>query len=124
NLYYMIKEERYNSSWNQTNSSDYVVTLSEYYVHEARYLKVSVGLNRWGYASQGVFARIQVNGVNSPTHSTATNGTSYGYLVFDLGEPLDRPTTGEYRVLFRKSNASVAGAVRMHVANRFLTDDA
>ena len=119
---FMSSEVNVNGSWYQNNSSNYQVAHTEYYMHEARYLLVGVALNRWGYSGQGVFARMETRGITSSTFSVSTNGTHYGWLKIDLGEPLDRPTTGEVQISFRKSHSSIAGAVRLHIANRYVTD--
>ena len=111
-----------NGSWYQNDSSSHQVAHTEYYMHEARHLLVGVALNRWGYANQGAYARMSTRGITSSAFSVTSDGTHYGWLEIDLGEPLDRPTTGEVQISFRKTNSSIAGAVRLHIANRYVTD--
>ena len=56
---------------------------------------------------------------NYLTTAELGGGTHYGWLEIDLGEPLDRPTSGTVQIDFKSRKGN---QVRMHVANRFLTD--
>lgn len=108
-------------SWYRTTSTQYVTAHLEHFVHEARWLFVAVGLNRWAY-DDIVDARMETPDgkiSNYFTTDTLGDGTHYGWLRIDLGEPLDRPTTGSVQIKFKSRNGN---QVRMHVGNRFLTD--
>ena len=108
-------------SWYRTTSTQYVTAHLEHFVHEARWLMVAVGLNRWAY-DDIVDARMETPGgkiSNYFTTDTLGDGTHYGWLRIDLGEPLDRPTVGSVQIKFKSRRGN---QVRMHVGNRFLTD--
>ena len=108
-------------SWYRTTSTQYVTAHLEHFVHEARWLFVAVGINDWGY-DDVVDARMETaDGKTSNYFSTETlgGGTHYGWLRIDLGEPLDRPTTGSVQIKFKSRQGN---QVRMHIGNRFLTD--
>ena len=108
-------------SWYRTTSTQYVTAHLEHFIHEARWLFVAVGINDWGY-DDVVDARMETpDGKISNYFSTETlgGGTHYGWLRIDLGEPLDRPTTGSVQIQFKSRNGN---QIRMHVANRYLTD--
>ena len=108
-------------SWYRTTSTQYVTAHLEHFIHEARWLFVAVGINNWGY-DDVVDARMETpDGKISNYFSTETlgGGTHYGWLRIDLGEPLDRPTTGSVQIKFKSRQGS---QVRMHISNRFLTD--
>ena len=108
-------------SWFRTTSTQYVTAHLEHFIHEARWLFVAVGINNWGY-DDIVDARMETaNGKISNYFSTETlgGGTHYGWLRIDLGEPLDRPTTGSVQIKMKSRQGS---QVRMHISNRFLTD--
>ena len=108
-------------NWFRTDSTQYVTAYMEHFVHEARWLLVSVGVNDWGY-SDIVDARMETSdGKISNYFSTEAlgSGSKYGWLRIDLGEPLDRPTTGSVQIKFKSRQGN---QVRMHIANRFLTD--
>ena len=108
-------------SWFRTTSTSYVTAHLEHFIHEARWLFVAVGLNSWGY-DDIVDARMETpDGKISNYFSTETlgDGTHYGWLRIDLGEPLDRPTTGSVQIKFKSRQGN---QVRMHIGNRFLTD--
>ena len=108
-------------SWYRTTSTQYETAHLEHFVHEARWLFVAVGINNWGY-DDVVDARMETpDGKISNYFSTETlgGGTHYGWLRIDLGEPLDRPTTGSVQIKFKSRQGS---QVRMHISNRFLTD--
>ena len=108
-------------SWYRTTSTQYVTAHLEHFVHEARWLFVAVGLNRWAY-DDIVDARMETPDgkiSNFFTTDTLGDGTHYGWLRIDLGEPLDRPTTGSVQIKFKSRRGN---QVRMHVGNRFLTD--
>ena len=108
-------------SWYRTTSTQYVTAHLEHFVHEARWLFVAVGINDWGY-DDVVDARMETaDGKTSNYFSTETlgGGTHYGWLRIDLGEPLDRPTTGSVQIKFKSRQGN---QVRMHIANRYLTD--
>ena len=108
-------------SWYRTTSTQYVTAHLEHFIHESRWLFVAVGINNWGY-DDVVDARMETaDGKISNYFSTETlgGGTHYGWLRIDLGEPLDRPTTGSVQIKFKSRQGS---QVRMHISNRFLTD--
>ena len=108
-------------SWYRTTSTQYETAHLEHFVHEARWLFVAVGINNWGY-DDVVDARMETaDGKTSNYFSTETlgGGTHYGWLRIDLGEPLDRPTTGSVQIKFKSRQGN---QVRMHIANRYLTD--
>lgn len=108
-------------SWFRTTSTQYVTVHLEHFIHEARWLFVAVGINNWGY-DDVVDARMETaDGKTSNYFSTEGlgGGTHYGWLRIDLGEPLDRPTTGSVQIKMKSRQGS---QVRMHIANRFLTD--
>ena len=108
-------------SWFRTTSTQYVTAHLEHFIHEARWLFVAVGINNWGY-DDVVDARMETaDGKTSNFFSTEGLGigTHYGWLRIDLGEPLDRPTTGSVQI---KMKSRKGNQVRMHIANRFLTD--
>lgn len=108
-------------SWFRTTSTQYVTVHLEHFIHEARWLFVAVGINNWGY-NDVVDARMETpDGKTSNYFSTEDlgAGTHYGWLRIDLGEPLDRPTTGSVRI---KMKSRQGNQVRMHIGNRFLTD--
>ena len=108
-------------SWYRTTSTQYVTAHLEHFVHEARWLFVAVGINDWGY-DDVVDARMETaDGKTSNYFSTEGlgGGTHYGWLRIDLGEPLDRPTTGSVQIKMKSRQGS---QVRMHISNRFLTD--
>ena len=108
-------------SWFRSSSTQYVTAHLEHYIHEARWLMVSVALNNWGY-DDVVDARMEATGGKVSNYFSTENlgsGTHYGWLRIDLGEPLDRPTTGSVQIMFKSRQGN---QVRMHVGNRFLTD--
>ena len=108
-------------SWFRTTSTQYVTAHLEHFIHEARWLFVAVGINNWGY-DDVVDARMETaDGKTSNFFSTEGLGigTHYGWLRIDLGEPLDRPTTGSVQI---KMKSRKGNQVRMHIANRYLTD--
>ena len=108
-------------NWFRTDSTQYVTAHMEHFVHEARWLLVAVGLNNWGY-DDIVDARMETpDGKTSNYFTTDTlgDGSHYGWLRIDLGEPLDRPTIGSVQIKFKSRQGN---QVRMHVGNRFLTD--
>ena len=108
-------------SWFRSSSTQYVTAHLEHYIHEARWLMVSVALNSWGY-DDVVDARMEATGGKVSNYFSTENlgsGTHYGWLRIDLGEPLDRPTTGSVQIMFKSRQGN---QVRMHVGNRFLTD--
>ena len=108
-------------SWFRSSSTQYVTAHLEHYIHEARWLMVSVALNSWGY-DDVVDARMEATGGKVSNYFSTENlgsGTHYGWLRIDLGEPLDRPTTGSVQIMFKSRRGN---QVRMHVGNRFLTD--
>ena len=108
-------------SWFRSSSTQYVTAHLEHYIHEARWLMVSVALNSWGY-DDVVDARMETTSGKVSNYFSTENlgsGTHYGWLRIDLGEPLDRPTTGSVRIMFKSRRGN---QVRMHIANRFLTD--
>ena len=108
-------------SWFKSTSTQYVTAHLEHYVHEARWLMMSVALNNWGY-DDIVDARMEATGGKISNYFSTENlgsGTHYGWLRIDLGEPLDRPTTGSVQIMFKSRRGN---QVRMHVGNRFLTD--
>src|SRR5699024_11073512 len=108
-------------SWFRTSATQYVTAHLEHYIHEARWLIVSVALNSWGY-DDVVDARMEATGGKVSNYFSTENlgsGTHYGWLRIDLGEPLDRPTTGSVQIMFKSRRGN---QVRMHIANRFLTD--
>lgn len=118
---FISSEVTADGSWFRTTSTQYVTVHLEHFVHEARWLFVAVGLNDWGY-DDIVDARMETpDGKISNYFSTETlgGGTHYGWLRIDLGEPLDRPTTGSVQI---KMKSRRGNQVRMHIANRFLTD--
>lgn len=108
-------------SWFRSSSTQYVTAHLEHYIHEARWLMVSVALNSWGY-DDVVDARMEATGGKVSNYFSTENlgsGTHYGWLRIDLGEPLDRPTTGSVQIMFKSRRGN---QVRMHIGNRFLTD--
>ena len=108
-------------SWFRTTSTQYVTAHLEHFIHEARWLFVAVGINNWGY-DDVVDVRMETSdGKTSNVFSTEElgGGTHYGWLRIDLGEPLDRPTTGSVQIKMKSRQGS---QVRMHISNRFLTD--
>ena len=108
-------------SWFRSSSTQYVTAHLEHYIHEARWLMVSVALNSWGY-DDVVDARMEATGGKISNYFSTENlgsGTHYGWLRIDLGEPLDRPTTGSVQIKFKSRRGNQVG---MHVGNRFLTD--
>lgn len=108
-------------SWFRSSSTQYVTAHLEHYIHEARWLMVSVALNSWGY-DDVVDARMEATGGKVSNYFSTENlgsGTHYGWLRIDLGEPLDRPTTGSVQIMFKSRKGN---QVRMHIGNRFLTD--
>lgn len=108
-------------SWFRTTSTQYVTVHLEHFIHEARWLFVAVGINNWGY-DDVVDARMETaDGKTSNYFSTEDlgGGTHYGWLRIDLGEPLDRPTTGSVQI---KMKSRRGNQVRLHIGNRFLTD--
>ena len=118
---FINSEVTVDGSWYRTTSTQYVTAHLEHFVHEARWLVVSVGLNRWGY-DDIVDARMETTDgkiSNYFTTDTLGDGTHYGWLRIDLGEPLDRPTTGSVQIKFKSRRGN---QVSMHVGNRFLTD--
>ena len=118
---FINSEVTVDGSWYRTTSTQYVTAHLEHFVHEARWLVVSVGLNRWAY-DDIVDARMETTDgkiSNYFTTDTLGDGTHYGWLRIDLGEPLDRPTTGSVQIMFKSRRGN---QVRMHVGNRFLTD--
>lgn len=108
--------------WYATSSLQYAKAYTEYYLHEARYLKVLVALNRWAYATE-VDARLET-GSGMISHYVSTEGevegSSYKWITFDLGEPLDYGTS--LQVYFTFKSRDSAATVRMHIANRYMTD--
>ena len=110
-------------SWFRINQRTYTIAHMEHYVHEARYLRANIALNRWGYDGEVADARIIAGGKTSAFVTTEGkgNGTHYDWITVDLGEPLDRPVMGTAEYQF--SNRNKLGAVAMHIGNRFLTDD-
>ena len=118
---FISSEVTADGSWYSTTSTQYETAHLEHFVHEARWLMVAVGLNRWAY-DDIVDARMEtLDGKISNYFTTDTlgDGTHYGWLRIDLGEPLDRPTTGNVQIKFKSRRGN---KVRMHVGNRFLTD--
>lgn len=118
---FINKEVTADGSWFRTTSTQYVTAHLEHFIHEARWLFLAVGLNSWGY-DDIVDARMETpDGKTSNYFTTDTlgAGTHYGWLRIDLGEPLDRPTTGSVQIKFKSRRGN---QVRMHVGNRFLTD--
>lgn len=118
---FISSEVTADGSWYSTTSTQYETAHLEHFVHEARWLLVAVGLNRWAY-DDIVDARMETPDgkiSNFFTTDTLGNGTHYGWLRIDLGEPLDRPTTGSVQIKFKSRRGN---QVRMHVGNRFLTD--
>ena len=108
-------------SWFRSSSTQYVTAHLEHYIHEARWLMVSVALNSWGY-DDVVDARMEATGGKVSNYFSTENlgsGTHYGWLRIDLGEPLDRPTTGSVQIMFKSRRGNQVG---MHIGNRFLTD--
>ena len=108
-------------SWFRTTSTQYVTVHLEHFIHEARWLFVAVGLNSWGY-DDVVDARMETADGKTSNYFTTEglgDGTHYGWLRIDLGEPLDRPTTGSVRI---KMKSRQGNQVRLHIGNRFLTD--
>ena len=108
-------------SWFRTTSTQYVTVHLEHFIHEARWLFVAVGINNWGY-DDVVDARMETpDGKISNYFSTESlgNGSHYGWLRIDLGEPLDRPTTNSVQI---KMKSRKGNQVRLHIGNRFLTD--
>ena len=108
-------------SWFRVSSTEYTTVHLEHFIHEARWLFVAVGLNNWGY-DDVVDARMETeDGKISNVFSTEIlgGGSHYGWLRIDLGEPLDRPTTGSVRI---KMKSRKGNQVRLHIGNRFLTD--
>lgn len=110
--------------WYATDSTDWSRVESEYVVHEARYFVMSAGINEWGY-SMNVNARARLATIsdvsNVITTYGMTNGSGYAWIKIDLGEPLDVPQSREIYYEMRTSNG--AGKGRMHLGNRFLTDN-
>ena len=118
---FISSEVTADGSWFRTTSTQYVTVHLEHFIHEARWLFVAVGINDWGY-DDVVDARMETSdGKTSNYFSTEDlgSGTHYGWLRIDLGEPLDRPTTGSVQIKMKSRQGS---QVRMHIANRFLTD--
>ena len=118
---FISSEVTADGSWFRTTSTQYVTVHLEHFIHEARWLFVAVGINDWGY-DDVVDARMETSdGKTSNVFSTEGlgGGTHYGWLRIDLGEPLDRPTTGSVQIKMKSRQGS---QVRMHIANRFLTD--
>lgn len=111
-------------NWYATNSTSWERAESEYVVHEARYFVMSCGINEWGY-SMNVNARAKLASTGDLSNTITTYGMSggsgYGWIKIDLGEPLDVPVSKEIHYEFRTSNG--AGKGRMHLGNRFLTDN-
>ena len=108
-------------SWFRSSSTQYVTAHLEHYIHEARWLMVSVALSSWGY-DDVVDARMEATGGKVSNYFSTENlgsGTHYGWLRIDLGEPLDRPTTGSVQIMFKSRRGN---QVRLHIGNRFLTD--
>lgn len=110
--------------WYATDSTEWSRVESEYVVHEARYFVMSTGINEWGY-SMNVNARAKLatssDVSNVITTYGMTNGSGYAWIKIDLGEPLDVPQSREIYYEMRTSNG--AGKGRMHLGNRFLTDN-
>ncbi|WP_414052879.1 phage tail spike protein [Macrococcus animalis] len=110
--------------WYVTDSTSWSRVESEYVVHEARYFVMSAGINEWGY-SMNVNARARLATTsdvsNTITTYGMTGGSGYDWIKIDLGEPLDVPQSREIYYEMRTSNG--AGKGRMHLGNRFLTDN-
>ena len=118
---FINSEVTVDGSWFRTTSTQYVTVHLEHFIHEARWLFVAVGINNWGY-DDVVDARMETaDGKTSNYFSTEDlgGGTHYGWLRIDLGEPLDRPTTGSVQI---KMKSRRGNQVRLHIGNRFLTD--
>lgn len=110
--------------WYTTDSTSYVVAHTEHVVHEARYLAAAVAVNQWSYPyAVDVYATVGTAQIASNYHSSygLGSGTHYGWIVADLGEPLDVPSSKTVQYHMKTRNSASRG--RMHLANRFLTDD-
>lgn len=111
-------------NWYATDSTEWSRVESEYVVHEARYFVMSAGINKWSF-SMNVNARAYIPSSNQVSNVITTfgmtDGTGYDWIKIDLGEPLDIPQSREIYYEMRTSNG--AGKGRMHLGNRFLTDN-
>lgn len=111
-------------NWYATDSTSWSRVESEYVVHEARYFVMSAGINEWSFP-MNVNARAYIPSSNQVSNVITTfgmaDGTGYDWIKIDLGEPLDVPQSREIYYEMRTSNG--AGKGRMHLGNRFLTDN-
>lgn len=108
-------------SWYRTSSTSYVIAHEEYFVHEARHIRVAMAVHRWG-ASAWCDGRMETRSGKISNFLTTDNkdGSVYGWLKIDMGEPLDRPVSDSLIYTFKTRNGSQSK--RMHLGNRFLTD--
>lgn len=108
-------------SWYRTSSTSYVIAHEEYFVHEARHIRVAMAVHRWG-TSAWCDGRMETRSGKISNFLTTDNedGSIYGWLKIDMGEPLDRPVSDSLIYTFKTRNGSQSK--RMHLGNRFLTD--
>lgn len=108
--------------WFKTNSTGYVTAHTEHFVHEARWIIAAVAISDFnnGFIVDAVMQT--ESGVFSKYFSNENlgNGTHYGYLRINYGEPLDVPTSGQVYYKFKSRDNSKTA--RMHLTNRYLTD--
>src|SRR5699024_912337 len=93
----------------------------EYFVHEARHIRVTMAVHRWGTRAW-CDGRMETRSGKVSNFLTTydDSGSIYGWLKIDMGEPLDRPVSDSLIYQFKSRDSSQAK--RMHLGNRFLTD--
>ena len=108
-------------SWYRTSSTAYKTAHEEYFVHEARHIRVAMAVHRWGFSAE-CDGRMETRSgkISNFISTNGADGAVYGWLKIDMGEPLDRPVSDSLIYQFKSRNSSQAK--RMHLGNRFLTD--
>ena len=108
-------------SWYRTSSTAYETAHEEYFVHEARHIRVAMAVHRWGLSAE-CDGRMETRSgkISNFISTNGVDGAVYGWLKIDMGEPLDRPVSDSLIYQFKSRNSSQAK--RMHLGNRFLTD--
>ena len=118
---FQSSEVNEDGSWYRTLSTSYVTAHEEYFVHEARHIRVAMAVHRWGM-SGWCDGRMETRSGKISNYLTTNNdsGAVYGWLKIDMGEPLDRPVSDSLIYTFKSRNGGQSK--RMHLGNRFLTD--
>src|SRR5699024_9871918 len=94
-------------SWYKTSSTGYVTAHEEYFVHEARHIRVTMAVHRWGTRAW-CDGRMETRSGKVSNFLTTydDSGSIYGWLKIDMGEPLDRPVSDSLIYQFKSRDSS------------------